>query len=116
MLAEILLNGNVTQSGPVDNSTATLTIAAIQGQRHFLGGVEAHYSSAVTLIKNVVVTRTINGAAVTMTYIWDFTRGPFLHNFPLLIHGDYNTPVTVTLTASGTGGITGQVALWSAAV
>ena len=114
MLAEILLNGDVVESAGADNATATAAKAATQATRHFIGGIEAHYSATVSAIKTITVTRTVAGQSVTKTYKWDFAKGPFVHNFPLLIHGDYNTAVSVALDASGTGGILGQVAMWVA--
>jgi hypothetical protein len=117
VLAEILLNGTVTQGSAANNAPASVTISAVKSQRVFVGGIEAHYSAGVSAIKNVVFTYTVQGlGAQTMTYAWDFTRGPFLHNFPLLVHGDYNTAVSVTLDASGAGGVTGVCAIWSALV
>jgi hypothetical protein len=114
MLAEVLLNGDVLESSAADNATATIAKAATAATRHFIGGIEAHYSAAVSALKNITVTRVVGGATVTKTYRWDFARGPFVHNFPLLVHGDYNTQVSVALEASGTGGITGVAAMWVA--
>lgn len=114
MLAEALLNGDVVESATADNATATAVKAATQAVRHFIGGIEAHYSAAVAAIKTITVTRTVAGLTVTKTYKWDFAKGPFVHNFPLLIHGDYNTQVSVALEASGTPGVTGQTAMWVA--
>jgi hypothetical protein len=116
MFAEVLLNGDVIESPAADNATATITKAATAAQRHFLGGIEAHYTGAVSAIRTITITRTIAGQSVTKTYKWDFTRGPFVHNFPLLVHGDYNTALSVALDASGAGGVSGVVAAWIASV
>ena len=115
MFAEVLLNGDVREVS-ADNATATLTKAATAGQRTFVGGIEAHYSATVSAIKTITMTRTVNGAPVTKVYKWDFAKGPFVHNFPLLVHGDYNTAVTFDLEASGTGGTIGTIAAWTALV
>ena len=115
MFAEVLLNGDVREA-TADNGTATLTKAATLAQRTFVGGIEAHYSAAVAAIKSITLTRTVAGASVSKVYLWDFAKGPFVHNFPLLVHGDYNTAVTVALEASGTGGVIGTVAAWTALV
>lgn len=115
MFAEVLLNGDVVEVS-ADNAPATVTKAATQAQRYFVGGIEAHYSSTVAAIKTITLTRIVNKVPVSKTYKWDFNKGPFVHNFPLLVHGDYNTDVTVALEASGTGGVIGTVALWSALV
>lgn len=115
MFAEVLLNGSVREVS-ADNAAATVTLPAVNAQRWFLGGVEAHYDPSVSALKTITVSYTHDGVPRTKTYRWDFAKGPFVHNFPLLIHGDYNTAVTVTLTASGAGGTLGTMAVWAALV
>jgi len=116
MFAEVLLNGDVIESAGADNAVATAAKAATMATRHFIGGIEANYSAAVSAIKTVTITRVVQGVTVTKTYRWDFAKGPFVHNFPLLIHGDYNTQVSVALEASGTGGTVGRASMWAATV
>ncbi len=116
MLAEVLLNGDVKESAPADNTLASVSRGGAAAQRHFVGGLEAHYSAAVAAIKTITLSRTVNGVAVNKTYKWDFAKGPFVHNFPLLVHGDYGTDVIATLDASGTPGVVGTVAIWTALV
>jgi hypothetical protein len=113
---ELLLNGDVFQSSATDNATATVTRAAVGGVRHFVGGLAADYSAAVSAIKTVTLTRVVAGSTVTLVYRWDFAKGPFLHNLPLVVHGDQNTAVSVALEASGTGGITGRATIFLADV
>ena len=116
MFNELLLNGDAFQSTAADNATATVTRAAVGNVRHFIGGIAADYSAAVSAIKTITVTRVTNGTTVTLVYRWDFGKGPFLHNFPLMLHGDYNTAVSVALEASGTGGTTGRATIFCASL
>ena|SRR5207248_11725867 len=106
---ELILNGDVVQSAAADNAIATASKAATANARHFVSGIAADYSVAVALIKTVTLKL---GGVAKLIYRWDFSKGPFLHNFPVPIHGDYNAAVSVELEASGTGGTTGRVAFW----
>lgn len=117
MFAEVLLNGDVREVD-ADNAVATVALAAVAAQRHFLGGIEAHYTPAVAAVKSITITRVPSSGVGTVVkvYKWDFAKGPFVHNFPLLVHGHYNTTVIVALEASGTPGTIGTCAVWSALV
>lgn len=107
--AELLLNGRAIQSSTADNAIATATAAAILGVRHFVSGIDADYSDSSPTQKTI--TLKVNGAAV-FVWRWDFTKGPFVRNLPVPIHGDNNQAVSVELEASGTAGKTGRVGMW----
>jgi hypothetical protein len=97
--AELLLNsrpvqGNVGAAGAL----ASVSVAAVDGVRHFILGIEADYSAAVASIKTVTVK--INAAAV-FVYRWDFSKGPFVRNLPAPWHGDYKQAVSVELEGTG---------------
>ena len=116
MLSEVLLNGNVVEATGSANATTTLTVAATPGVRCFVAGIEAEYSADITGVQQIVLTRTVAGSSVTTTFAWDFVKGPFFLPFPCLVHTDYNTAVTVTLSASGTAGVTGTIHLFHAMI
>jgi hypothetical protein len=109
--AEMILNGAAVQSATADNAIATVTLAATQGVRHFIAGIDADYSVAVALIKTITLKF---GATTVFVWRWDFSKGPFQRNFPVAVHGDYNQAVTVELEAAGNGGQTGRVGVWKA--
>lgn len=103
---ELLLNSRPFQGATADNATASASVAATLGVRHFLMAIEADYSAAVALVKTITVK--VN-AVVVFVYRWDFSKGPFSRALPVPIHGDYNQAVSVELEASGTGGTTGRI-------
>lgn len=107
--AEALLNGAAAQSNTADNATATVTLAAITGARHWIGSVEADYSAAVALIKTVTLKF---GTTAVFIWRWDFSKGPFARGLGFAVHGDYGQAVSVELEASGTGGVTGRVGVF----
>ncbi len=106
-----LLRGSATQSTGVANGIATATVAAVTAVTHLALGVEAHYDVSVTVIKDVTVT--YNG--ITLTFRWDFTNGPFVYSFPVALSGADSGAVSATIAASGAGGTTGYVTLFTAA-
>lgn len=109
MTNESLLNGDVVQSGLADNATATASKAAIQAQRIFVCGVEADYSATVAAIKTI----TLKFGTVTKFIIrWPFSLGPFLWAFPAIPKSIPNEAASIELEASGTGGVTGRVAMF----
>ena len=105
-----LIRGEGTQSTGVANGIATATVAAIAAVTHLIFGVEAHYDVSVTSIKDVTITH--NG--VTLTFRWDFTNGPFIYNLPVALAGADSGAVSATIAASGAGGTTGYVTLFTA--
>lgn len=111
--AEALLNGAATQGTAVNNDTASVTLAAIEGQRHFIGSIEADYSAAVSAIKTV----TLKFGSTTV-FVWrhDFSKGSFSRGVGFAVHGDYNQAVSVELEASGTAGTTGRVGVFKATI
>lgn len=106
--AELLLNARPVQGATADSATASVTVAAIPAQRHFLMSVEADYSAAPTAAFKTV---TVKVAGVTVfVWRWDFAgRGPFSRALPIPIHGGYGEAISIELEASGTGGVTGRV-------
>jgi len=103
--SEVLQQSDQALSGLVNNATATATIASPSGgARIAVVGVWADYSAAVNSVKTI----TINGSN-TVALRWDFTNGPANISLPNIVYGSNNTGVTVTLAASGSAGVTGQV-------
>jgi hypothetical protein len=96
--SEVLLNGRPVQGSIATNAVATATAAAILGVRHFVTGIDADYSPAVAAIKTVTLKF---GTTVMFVWRWDFSKGPFIRNLPLPVHGDYNQAVSVELEAGG---------------
>lgn len=109
--SELLLNGRAVQSDVADNATATATLAAVVGVRHAIVGIDADYSTSAPTNKTITLKF---GGVAKFVWRWDFTKGPFVRNLPVPWHPDYNQAVTVELEASGTGGVTGRVGVWTA--
>lgn len=105
------LRGDVTESSPADNATATATKAAIANQSHLAVGVEAQYDAAVSAIKTITLK---HGTTTWRTWQWDFANGAFLFSLPVALKGDLNEALSVELEASGTGGVSGVATLWTA--
>lgn len=101
--------GWAIQSTDTNNATATATKAAIPGQTHYMMGVAADYSAAVTAIKTITVKK---GTTTIAVLRWDFTNGPFMMAFPAAIRGDHAAAVSVELAASGTAGTNGRVTVF----
>lgn len=98
-----------TQSAAADNATATVTLAApTDGSRRYVCAIDADFSAAVNAIKTV--TLKYDGVA-QFAWRWDFSLGPFQRNVPFA--GPKDAEVSVELQASGTGGVTGRVGVWS---
>ena len=108
--AQALLNGKPVQSATADNATATVTLAATSGTRHFIGSIEADYSASVALIKTITLKF---GTTAVFVWRWDFAKGPFARGLGFAVHGDYGEAVSVELEASGTGGVTGRVGVFT---
>ncbi|KKN06676.1 hypothetical protein LCGC14_1074730 [marine sediment metagenome] len=107
-----LLRGTPTQSTGVANGTATATVAAIAGVQHLVFGVEANYDVGVSAIKTITIK---HGGVTWVTFRWDFTNGPFVPSeFPVALKAALNEAVTAELQASGAGGTTGYVTLYTA--
>lgn len=106
-----LLRGKPTQSSGADNATATASVSAIAEQKHLVLGVEAHYGAAVSSIKTVTIK---HGSTTWQTFRWDFTNGPFFFSFPVAFLGSLNEAVSAELEASGAGGTSGYVTLYTA--
>ena len=106
-----LLRGRPTQSSGADNATATASVSAITAQKHLVMGVEAHYSATVSAIKTVTVK---HGSTTWQTFRWDFSNGPFFFSFPVAFRSDTGEAVSAELEASGTGGTSGYVTIYSA--
>lgn len=106
-----LLNGRVVQA-VADNGLATVTLAAVQAVRHFVCGIVVSWSAAPTAAYKTLQLKF--GVAL----IADFTFDPlkdslFRIPFPVDVHGDYNQAVSVELSASGTGGVIGQLKVFT---
>ncbi|KKN06677.1 hypothetical protein LCGC14_1074740 [marine sediment metagenome] len=106
-----LLRGEVTQSSAADDDTATATVAAVDGVTHLVFGVEAHYDAAVTAIRDITIKHTSTNWQVIR---WDFSNGAFITRFPVAFSGDPDEAVSATLEASGNGGDSGYVAIFTA--
>ena len=106
-----LLRGDVTQSSAADDALATATVAAVNGVTHLVLGVEAHYDAAVTAIRDITI---IHGSTTWQTLRWDFSNGAFSFSFPIAFSNDPNEAVSATLEASGNGGDSGYVAIFTA--
>ena len=106
-----LLRGSATQSTAVDNAASTATLAATEGVKRLILGVEAQFDVGVTAIVNL----TLNVAASEVkNWEWDFTNGPFIYNLPVALAGADSGAVSATVAASGAGGTTGYVTLFTA--
>ncbi len=106
-----LLRGSGTQSSGVANGIATATVSAITATVHLVLGVEANYDVGVSLIKTVTLK---HGGVTWVTFRWDFTNGPFVFNLPVALKSAQNEAVTAELEASGAGGTTGYITLYTA--
>ncbi len=106
-----LLRGSATQATAADNATATATLAATNGVKRLILGVEAQYNVGVSAIKNL--TLNVAGSEVK-NWEWDFTNGPFLFMFPVAIHTLLNEEVTLVLEASGSASTFGDCTIWVA--
>lgn len=108
--AQVILGGEVAQSATADNATATVTVAATPGMRHFMTGVWADFSAAPSATYKTI---TIKKAGVTVIVKqWDFSTGSAFIPFPTPIRGDVNAAVSAELSASGTGAVLGRIALY----
>jgi hypothetical protein len=109
--AEVLLNAKVTQSSAADNATATATVAAIGGMTHGILGVHADYSAAPAAgFKTITLKK---GTTTLLVLRHDFSTGPAFYPLPAAVWGDFGGAVSAELQASGTGGVTGRIALFT---
>ena len=106
-----LTRGDLAESAGADNATATATQAAVGNQTHWILGVSAEYSAAVSLFRTITVKK---GSTTLKTFRWDFTNGPFHFSFPVALRGDLGGAVSAELQASGTGGTSGYATVWTA--
>jgi hypothetical protein len=97
------LRAGWVEDASADNATATATKAAVSTKQHIIFGVTASFSAAATKLLTVkdgnttIMERTIYSAA-------DLT-------FPRGIAATKGNAVSAILTASGSGGVIGYVAL-----
>ena len=108
------LTGSSTKansSGSVDNGTATATFAAATATRHFVHTAIASYGAAPAAGAHLAtLTWTYGGVAHTLSFqvsagVWQIYFG----NNP--IEGDANTAITLTVPATGTGGVIGSASI-----
>ncbi len=111
VLTAALLRGSVTESAGVANGTATATVAAIEGQTHLILGVDAYFNVGVSSRKTIVIKQ---GSTTVKTFDWDFTNDLFAFSFPVALSFGPNVAVSAELEASGAGGTSGFVSLWTA--
>ena len=107
---QALVSGKATQSTAADNAVATATVAAITTQTHRITGVHAEYDAAVSAFKVITI---IQGSTTLLTLNHDFTNGEFAFSFPSYLAGVQGGAVSATLGASGTGGTSGRVTLFT---
>ncbi len=107
---QILTSGKGTQSSAADNATATATVAAIPAQTHRMMGVHAEFDAAVTSFKAITI---IQGSTTLAVFNHDFTNGEFAFAFPTPLPGVMGGAVSATLAASGSGGTSGRVMLFT---
>lgn len=108
------LNGKVTESSAADNALATATVAAVGNVRHFIKGFGISWSAAPAAAYKVLQIKF--GTTVVANIIFDPLKdGPSgcEITLPAHIHGDFNQAVSAELSASGTGGVTGRVSLYT---
>lgn len=101
-----------------DNATATITVAAVPGQSHYLTGWDVTYSTAKTGALTHTLTYTPMGGTqeVTLTFNENYSvkdgRWPLGGTLPCQL----NTRVVFVAAASGSGGNVGWAHLWGATV
>lgn len=101
------------QSATADNTTATVTLAAVAGQARAVHQIVATFSAAPAAAAKVI-TLTWYENGVAKTYVTNHLMAANLTvvlDLPFTVRGDPNKAVTCTLTASGTGGVLGRVGL-----
>ena len=109
--AEVLLNAKVTQGSVADNATATATVSATGSTTHGILGVHADYSAAPAAgYKTITVKK---GSTTLVIFRHDFALGPAFYPLPSAVWGDAGGAVSAELEASGTGGVTGRIALFT---
>ncbi len=108
--AQVLIAGTPTQSAAADNAVATATVAAIAGMTHYILGVSADFDIAVSAIVTITI---LQGSTALVVYEWDFTNGAFHFAFPTTMKGVVGGAVSATLAASGTGGTSGRITLYT---
>lgn len=101
-----------------DNGTATITVAAVPGQRHFLAGFDVTYSTAKTgaLAHTLTYTPPGSGSTVTLTFHENYTVRDGRFPLPGTLACELNTEVVFVAAASGSGGNVGWAHLWGATV
>lgn len=107
----IYRNSGFAVTAAADNAIDTLTLAASSGMAYMVFGLHAEYSAAVASKKALTLAFTNEaGDAITVTWELDFnlSRAQDI-TFPLPIRGQSGTEITVTLAASGAGGVTGRI-------
>lgn len=105
-----LIAGMVVQSAAADNATAAATVAAANGVTHVALGLHADYSAAPAAGYKTITLK--KGATTIMVFRHDFALGEFVMPLPAGVRGDHDGAISAELQASGTGGVTGRVALF----
>lgn len=106
-----VLNGRVLAEATADNGIATASVAAVVGARHFMTGVICSWSAAPAAAYKTLTVK-LGTSAVALFTFDPLKDGLMQIPFPSPIHGDYNQAVSVELSASGTGGVSGRVTLF----
>lgn len=109
---DLYMSATYDQSATADNATATVTLAATN-QRRAIHKIVATFSAAPSAAAKVItLTWYENGTAKTFVTNWLMASNlTVVIDLPFAVRGDANKAVTCTLTASGTGGVTGRVGL-----
>lgn len=99
-----------------NNGTATITVAAIPGQAHYLTGWDVTYSTAKTGALAHTLTYTPPGQSTTVTLTFHENYSVRDGRWPLggILACKINTEVVFVAAASGAGGNVGWAHLWGA--
>lgn len=99
-----------------NNGTATITVAAILGQAHYLTGWDVTYSTAKTGALAHTLTYTPPGQSTTVTLTFHENYSVRDGRWPLggILACKINTEVVFVAAASGAGGNVGWAHLWGA--
>jgi hypothetical protein len=104
-------SAGVLAEDATSNGMASASIAGVVGARHFMTGVIVSWTAAPTAAYK---TLTVKFGSTTVAI---FRFDPLKHGlvkipFEPPIHGDYGQEVSVELSASGTGGVSGRATLF----
>lgn len=112
-LRALLIRGSedISTTGGNNAIATALADASANGDRTlrwFLTRIYCDFDAAVAAVATVTLAYTKGGTVVSEVYSPDFTNGEFV--LPMLIHGDMDTDVSVSLAAGGAG-IAGHVVI-----